>query len=162
ALNNTPVIEDDPYCVCFQRSLAEKIYGSHWPEIEEQLILQQDLRLLKKMPFLLQMDRYTELVGDMDLIFKEYNFKPIIASKSESCSINEIFCLDGIGVLLASESHIKYRFDTREDIRYRELLSYPIKVTSFHPTLCISSPFGKRLHTAEKLFINEATLFFKS
>ncbi len=161
SLNNIPVIEHDPYCVCFHRHLAEKTYGERWPEIEEKLILTQDLCLLKEMPFLLQMDRYTELVKDIDLIFQEYDFKPQISSKSESCAINEIFCLDGIGCLLATESHIRYRFDMKGDARYRELLSYPIKVESFCSSLCLSAPVGNRLHSAEKLFIQEAQAFFQ-
>lgn len=160
-LENVPLIEHDPYCVTFHQSLAERTYGERWPEIEEQLILTQDLSVIREMPFLLQRDRYLRLAEDMRLIFQEYAFEPVVAINSESSGLNEILCQQGVGCLLAAESHISRRFFDGDSVPMPELLSYPIKVASFDTKLCISYEKGKRLHTAERYFIEEAKQFFR-
>ena len=159
-LENITLIEDDPYCVTFQKSLAERIYGDRWTAIEEQLILTQDLSVIRDMPFLLQRDRYLRLAEDMRLIFQEYRFEPIVAINSESSGLNEIFCQQGIGCLLAPESHISRRFFSGDSIPMPDLLSYPIRVTSFKTKLCISYEKGKHLHAAERSFIEECKRFY--
>lgn len=159
-LENIPLIENDPYCVTFHRSLAERIYGERWEQVEEHLILTQDLSAIKEIPFLLQRDRYLRLDEDMRLIFQEYAFEPIVAINSESSGLNEIFCEKGLGALLAAESHISRRFFRGDSVPMPDLLSYPIKVSSFETKLCISYEKGKRLHTAERYFIDEAKRFY--
>jgi len=159
-LENVPLIAHDPYCVTFHRSLAERVYGERWTQVEEQLILNQDLSVIKELPFLLQRDRYLRLAEDMRLIFDEYGFNPDVAINSESSGLNEIFCQQGIDCLLAAESHISRRFFHGDSIPMPDLLSYPIKVRSFDTKLCISYKKGKRLHTAERRFIEEAKLYF--
>ena len=159
-LENVTLIEDDPYCVTFHRSLAERIYGDRWTEIEEKLILTQDLSVIKEMPFLLQRDRYLRLAEDMRLIFQEYRFEPIVAINSESSGLNEIFCQQGIGCLLAAESHVSRRFFGGDSVSMPDLLSYPIRVSSFRTKLCISYEKGKHLHTAERYFIEECRRYY--
>lgn len=161
-LENIPLIDQDPYCVTFHRSLADSIYGDRWTQIEEQLILTQDLSIIKEMPFLLQRDRYLRLTEDMRMIFQEYGFSPLVAINSESSGLNEIFCQQGIGCLLAAESHINRRFFGGDSVPLPDLLSYPIQVHSFDTKLCISYKKGKHLHTAERCFIEEAKLYFST
>ena len=159
-LENVTLIEHDPYCATFHRSLAERVFGDEWEKVEEQLILTQDLSVIKQMPFLLQRDRYFRLSEDMRLVFQEYGFEPIIAINSESSGLNEGFCQRGVGCLLAVESHITHRFFFGDCIPMPDLLTYPIKVTSFETKLAISYERGKHLHLAEKRFIDEALQYF--
>lgn len=160
-LENITLIDHDPYCITFHKSLAERIYGDQWDSIEEKLIKTQDLSLVQQMPFLLQRDRYFQLVEDARLIFQEYQFTPVVAYNSESSRMNEQFCQNGAGCLLATESHISQRFYGENALQIPNLLSYPIRVNSFETRLAISHQKGKRLHTAELTFINEAQAYFK-
>ena len=41
-----------------------------------------------------------------------------------------------------------------------DLLSYPIRVSSFRTKLCISYEKGKHLHTAERCFIEECKRYY--
>lgn len=160
-LENYILINNDPYCVTFQRKLAEQIFGPQWDTVEEQLIQTQDLRLLKQMPFLLLEDRYSQITEDLRLIFQEYDFTPVIGLNSENRDINAQLCLKGSGCLLAPESYVNHLFYGNGAPSTEDLLSYPIRVNSFSPKLAISYEKGKRLHAAEICFIKEATTYFQ-
>lgn len=154
------LIDEDPYCVAFQKSLALKTYGDQWESIEDKLLETQDLSLLRNMPFLILRDRQSLLSRDLDNIFKEYHLTPIIAYNSENGDLNDELCLKGIGCLLAPSDYINRRFYSDENAQSTELLSYPIKVTSFRQTLAICYRKGQHLHAAERCFINETKILF--
>ncbi len=159
-LEHVALIDHDPYCVAFQKSLALKTYGSQWESIENQLLETEDLSLLRDMPFLILRDRQNLFARDLDSIFKEFHFTPVIAYNSENGDLNDELCLKGVGCLLAPSDYINRRFYSNENDLTAELLSYPIKVTSFRQTLAICYKKGQHLHAAERCFISEAKALF--
>ena len=54
-----------------------------------------------------------------------------------------------------------HRFFYGDCIPMPDLLTYPIKVTSFETKLAISYEKGKHLHLAEKCFIDEALEYYR-
>lgn len=160
-LENHILLESDPYYVTFQRTLAERVYGERWECVEEQLLQTRDLSLLKEMPFILLRDRYGQVTQDLQDIFSEYHFKPIVSFNSENYEMNHQTCYNGLGCLLTSESIVKRSFYDNPSLNTQELLSYPIKVSSFETKMAISSEKGKPLHSAEQRFIQEFSGFMK-
>lgn len=154
-LENHIVLESDPFHVTFQQQLAERVYGSRWQAVEAHLIRTRDLSVLKEMPFIILRDRYGHLVQSLNLIFSEHHFAPIIGFNSESFDLNEHACLNGQGCLLTTESHTKWWFQKNESARTGELLSYPIKVTSFEPKMAVSYRKGLHLHAEEICLLQE-------
>ena len=159
-LENHILVENDPYCITFQRSLALKVYGDRWDSIEEQLLETQDLSLLKDMPFAILCDRYGQMAPHQADVFAEYGFRPIVEFTSENGEINDNACLNGIGCVLAPSSYVTIRFFTHPDPQAEELLSFPIKVNSFLTKLAISHVKGLHLHPAENYFIKECKDYF--
>lgn len=153
------VMDKDPYCVSFRKSLAEKIYGTAWPSLEEELFKTHNLALLKDMPFLLLCDRQGQLALDLDNIFREYNFSPIPGFTSENGHLNIRMCQKGFGCLLASENTIRHYFAAKGEEFSSDMLYCPISVTSFRTYQAICYKKGLHLHPAEICFINEARTF---
>lgn len=154
------LLENDPYSAIFQKALAEKIYGSRWPSLEEELLETQNLALLKEMPFLLLKDRQGQVARDLNSIFEEYAFSPKVGFLSENGDLNNSMCLKGIGCLLAPTDLMNRRFFSFRLPDTDNLLHYPIQITCFQPQLAISYERGKHLHTAEICFLKEARSFF--
>ncbi len=154
-LENIVIRDSDPFHVTFRRDLAEKVFQNRWIAVENQLIQTQDLSAIKNMPFIALRDRYGQLVQSLNLIFNEYHFSPSIGFNSESFDLNEHACINGLGCLLTTQSHIEHLFH-RIGNQANELLSYPIKVTSFETKMAISHRKGLHLHAAEVRFIEEA------
>ena len=151
-LENQIILEHDPFHVTFRRSLAEKVLQDRWPEIELRLKKTGDLALLKDLPFVALRDRYGQLVQSLTLIFDEYRFSPDFGFNSENFDLNEHACLNGLGALITTSSHTNYL--TKNDLP--DLLTYPIKVTSFETKMAISHKKGLHLHAGELRFIEEA------
>ena len=159
-LEHFVLLKEDPYYVTFRKSLALKIYKDYWPYIEERLKATQDLSFLKEMPFLILRDRHNQIAQDLANIFQEYHFQPEIGFDSENGELNDKLCLNGIGCLLTTKDYVNRRFHTEPDYATGELLSYPIKVTSFSTQKVIS--YEKRpLRKIEKNFLQEAAAYFK-
>lgn len=151
-LENHIVLDSDPFHVTFRRQLAEQIYDSRWKAVEAQLIQTRDLYVLREMPFIILRDRYGQLVQSLSMIFTEHRFSPIIGFNSESFDLNEHACLNGQGCLLTTESHTKWWLQKNGSAQAGELLSYPIRVTSFETKMAVSYRKGLHLH-AEELYV---------
>ena len=160
-LENHILLHSDPYYVTFQRALAERVYGERWKGVEEQLLQTQDLALVKEMPFILLRDKYGQVTQDLQNIFDEYQFRPAVSFNSENYEMNHQTCYHGLGCLLEAESIVRRSFYANQSLDTRELLSYPIKVTSFETKMAISGEKGKPLHSAEQRFIQEFSDFIK-
>lgn len=160
-LDNHILLESDPYCVTFQRALAERVYDKQWKTIEEQLIQTQNLSLLRNMPFILLRDRYGQVTQDLRAIFFEYRFEPIVGFNSENYELNHQTCYNGLGCLLAARSIIRRSLFSNQNLNTEELLSYPIKVTSFETKMAIGSEKGRQLNPAQQRFIEEFCDFMK-
>ena len=137
-LENHILQENDSYCVTFQRRLAEQVYGSRWDYVEQQLQERQDLSVLKEMPFILLRDRYGHVTQDLQCIFEECGFTPIAGFNSENFELNREVCYNGMGCLLAPESYVERCYFGNRNLDTRELLSYPIHVTSFETKVAVS------------------------
>lgn len=155
-LENNIVLDHDPYHAVFQRHLAERVYGERWSAAERALIETQDLGAIRQLPFIALRDRYGQLMQDLTLIFDEYHLSPVFGFSSENLDLNEHACIHGRGCLLVAESCAKALFSRCAPEKAAELLSYPIRVTSFETKTCISYRKGVRLHPAELRFIEEA------
>ena len=160
-LENHILQEDDAYCVTFQRRLAEAVYGSRWEDVEQQLLCTQDLSLLKEMPFIILRDRYGHVTQDLSRIFEEHGFTPIPGFNSENFELNSQICYNGKGCLLAAESYVEGIYFRNKNLDTQELLSYPIRVTSFETKVAVSYEKGKHLHAAERCFLRELDEFFQ-
>lgn len=156
-LENHIILDADPFHVTFHRNLAEQFFQNRWESIEGQLLQTQDLSLLKEMPFIALRDRYGQLVQSLTLIFNEYHFSPVFGFNSENFDLNEHACTHGLGCLLTTKSHVDYLLRKES----ADLLSYPIKVTSFEPKMAISYKKGLHLHAGEIRFIEEAAVLLK-
>lgn len=160
-LENIIIRDHDPFHVTFRRDLAEKVFQDRWESVEAQLLRTQQLSPLHEMPFIVLRDRYGQFVRSLELIFSEHQLSPSIGFDSESFDLNEHACLDGLGCLLTTESHVEHllrRFGNRAG----ELLTYPIQVTSFETKMAISHRKGIHLHAAEMRFLEEARSFINS
>lgn len=157
-LENQIILEHDPFHVTFRRELAEQVFQERWEAVEARLIQSQDLSLLKDMPFIALRDRYGQLVQSLTLIFNEYRFFPTFGFNSENFDLNEHACLHGMGCLLTTRSHTDYLLERGGS----ELLSYPIKVTSFETKMAISHKKGLHLHAGEVRFLEEAAAFLQT
>ena len=155
-LENHIVLDSDPFHVTFQRNLAQRVYGNRWDTVEAQLTQTQDLSVLKEMPFIALRDRYGQLMQSQTLIFDEYHFSPAFGFSSENFDLNEHACINGMGCLLATESHTRSLFHRYSPEQTKELFSYPIRVTSFETKMAISHRHDVHLHAAEVRFIEEA------
>ena len=157
-LENQIVLDSDPFHVTFHRNLAEQFFQRRWNAVENQLLQTQDLSLLKELPFIALRDRYGQLVQSLTLIFNEYHFSPVLGFNSENFDLNEHACIHGMGCLLSTKSHVDYLLRKESS----DLVSYPIKVTSFETKMAISHKKGLHLHAGEVRFIEEATSLLKS
>ncbi len=155
-LENHIVLDSDPFHVTFQQNLAERVYGERWKSVEAQLIQTQNLSVLKEMPFIALRDRYGQLMQSQTLIFNEHHFFPTFGFNSENFDLNEHACINTMGCLLATESHTQSLFHRYNTEQTKNLLSYPIRVTSFETKMAISHRHGVHLHAAEVHFIEEA------
>lgn len=154
-LENHILLDPDPYHVTFQRALAERVYGSRWEQVEQSLMERRDLSVLREMPFVILRDRYGQMSKDLQLIFAEYRFDPVISFNSENAELNDQTCYNSLGCLLSTESYANHRFYANPGLNTAELLSYPIRVTSFDPKMAVSHEKRLRLHPAERCFIKE-------
>lgn len=152
-LENHIILDSDPFHVTFHRELARRVFQNRWDSVEEQLRSSRDLALVKEMPFIALRDRYGQLVQSLALIFNEYRFSPAFGFNSESFDLNEHACAHGMGCLLSTHSHIRFLPPQPE------LLSFPIRVTSFEPKMAISHKKGLHLHAGEIRFIEEARAY---
>lgn len=112
------------------------------------------------MPFILLRDRYGHVTQDLSCIIEEYGFTPIAGFNSENFELNREVCYNGIGCLLAPQSYVERSYFENRNLDTRELLSYPICVTSFEAKVAVSYEKGKRLHAAERCFLKELQEFF--
>lgn len=155
-LENHPILDSDPFQVTFNKQLAQQVFGSRWSEIEARLLETQDLALLAEMPFIALRDRYGQLMQSLTLIFEEYHLSPTFGFSSESFDLNEHACINSLGCLLSTGSHVhslKHKYSAAQT---QGLLTYPIKVSSIDTKLAISYRKGLHLHPAEIQFIEEA------
>ena len=161
-LENHIVLDSDPFHVTFQRSLAEQVYKTRWQTVEAQLIQTRSLSALREMPFIALRDRYGQLMQSQTLIFDEHHIFPTFGFSSENFDLNEHACVSGMGCMLATESHTKSMFHRYSPEQTKDLLSYPISVTSFETKMAISHRHGQHLHAAEVRFIEEAKALLNS
>ncbi len=157
-----PLIEDDPYCVTFSKSLADQVYGIRFASVEEELLETGNLALLCEMPFLLLYDRHNQMALDLEKIFREYAFEPVVGFVSENGDLLDQMCPLGVGALLHPTSYIQHLYCSGGKDLPEDLLSYPINVTSFPTELALCHEKGKRLHAAEHCFVKAARDYFAS
>ncbi|MBE6017591.1 MAG: LysR family transcriptional regulator [Lachnospiraceae bacterium] len=162
SLNNHVILDNDIFVVSFRRSLAEKVYGSSWPETEKKLLETKSLAPLEDMPFSLLFNSRKQLLHSTQIIFREHNFNPYRRSFSETTESSDMLCISGIAAVIAPLSHAAIAFYGNPMIDADDLLSYPIEVTSFRPVLAVSHLNTHRLHEAEEAFISECRDYFSS
>jgi hypothetical protein len=95
------------------------------------------------------------------MIFEEYHFSPIIGFNSENGELNDKLCLNGVGCLLITKDYVKRKFFNSKEKVVDDLVSYPIRVTSFEPKQAICFEKKKRFNLAEKSFLQEAASYFR-
>lgn len=137
-LENHILKENNSYCATFRRKLTEQVYGSRWEYVEQQLQERQDLSALREMPFILLRDRCGHVTRDLQCIFEEFGFTPIAGFNSENFELNREVCCNGTGCPLAPESYVERSYFENRNLDTRELLSYPIRVTSFETKVAVS------------------------
>jgi DNA-binding transcriptional LysR family regulator len=161
SLENHIILPEDPYCAVFARTLLEECYPGTSDAVCGHLQETGNLSCISELPFILLRNRYSTLSEDIRLILNEYQITPEVALYSENCDVNDSACANALGCIIAPKSYTVQRLFRNKNLDTSGLLSFPIAVTSFSPVLAISNPKGKKLHTAEKLFIEEAERYVR-
>lgn len=159
-LENHIILDNDIFAVTFRRSLAEKVYGNRWPETEKQLIRTQSPASLEEMPFSLLFNSRRQLLHSTQIIFREHDFNPYRRTFSETTDASDMLCVNGMAAVISPLSHTAIAFYGNPAVDSTGLLSYPIRVTSFKPSLAISHLKTHKLHEAEEAFIEECRDYF--
>jgi DNA-binding transcriptional LysR family regulator len=161
SLENHILLPDDPYCAVFDRKLLQSVFPKNHSEICSRLRETGNLSEICELPLILLRNRYSVLSEDLSMILNEYQLTPNVALYSENCDVNDFACVHRLGCLIVPQSYARTRLFQNKNLDTSGLLSFPIRVNSFSTVLAIASPKGKNLHTAEKLFIQEAEAFIK-
>lgn len=155
-LDNHIILDSDPYYVVFHEDLAHRIYADKWDLIEEQLIIQKELKIVEKLPFIALKGRYNQISEDLRLILNENLINPTFSMSSENMDIINNACINGIGAIIIPKSYLNYHLYENKNYDTDNLLSYPLTIKSFTPCMAISNIKGRHLHKEEKIFIEEA------
>ena len=154
-LDHIPILDCGTYAVAFTPDLAAHVYGTRWPEVEQELIRRRNIAVLHEMPFILLLNQLDEVVLDHRIIFREAGFEPKIAFQSESSDLNANMCSLGSGVYLSTMDHVNHRFSGSS------ALIYPID-TSISPVMvALSHRKGMRLTKADRCFIDTSKSYLK-
>lgn len=156
-LDNEIIIADDPYNVVFSRSLAERIYGDKTEDVLEELSKTRSLEAVKELPYAIVHDRYGELAMDLNMIFTENNFDPVIGLASEHLTFCDSACINGRCAIIIPQSHAHYLLGKQAE--GKDLLAFLIDVKNFDCSLAVTHPSGLHLHPAEKAMIEEFKAF---
>lgn len=160
-LDNVPIMEEDTYAVAFSASLAKRIYGKRWAEVEPQLIKTRDIYALREMPFIFLRNKVYDIVLDQQIIFEEAGFTPSIAFQSENSELNFDMCKLGAGAYVATMDNCRRHFC--DDISERNsILLYPINTSIDPVVIALSHRKGKRLTKADSCFIKTAKKYLQN
>jgi DNA-binding transcriptional LysR family regulator len=153
-----PILENDPCCAAFRRSLAERIFAGQWKKIQKQLENSQDLSLLRQMPFIILRNRLGEMTDDLKSIFHEYRMQPVIGFESENGELNLEMCRNSLGAVIGPRDYLQRSFT--DDQSDDPMLIFPIHVESFPAQLAVCYKKGHKLHPAELCLISTLRSLF--
>lgn len=160
-LEHIPILEGGTYAVAFLPSLARRIYGDRWPEIEAQLLETRDVSTLRDMPFIFLRNKAEDIVLDQRIIFQEAGFEPNVSFQSDNCELNSNMCILGTGVYVATMDECRRRFYEHIGVN-DSILLYPIN-TSIDPVMiALSHRKGMRLTKADTCFIEAAKKYLQN
>lgn len=160
-LDNVPILEGDTYAVAFSSSLAKRVYGESWPEVEAQLVEKRDIYALRDMPFIVLRNRMFDVVLDQQIIFQKAGFEPNIAFQSENSELNSNMCKLGVGAYVATMDNCRRRFCDNIG-KSDDILLYPID-TGIDPVMvALSHRKGMRLTKADNCFIKTAKKYLQN
>ena len=161
-LEHEMVQEGDTYAAAFVPSLARRIYGDRWPELEKKLIETENLSVLKEMPYVLLTSRIGEFVLDLQMVFAHAGFDPVVSFHSENSELNANMCALGSGVYIGTMDNCLRRFHNYigED-KPDGILLYPIESGIDPIGVSLSHRKGKRLNKGDKAFIETTKKYLK-
>lgn len=159
-LDNIPIAQEDTYAVAFSESLARRVYGRHWEEVEAQLVKTRDIYAIREMPFIFLRNKLYDIVLDRQAIFEAAGFTPHIAFQSENSELNFEMCRLGNGVYVATMDNCR-RYLNRSTGQREQFLLYPIDSCINPVVVALSYRKGKRLTKADNCFIESAKQYLR-
>lgn len=127
SLKNIPVTSSDMYAVIARQSLLYEVYGEEWPEIYKELMKTQDLKLLSRLPYIMQQDNNAKGNVTIEKAFESAGFNPKVVFCSERNGLNIEMCINGVGAYFGPRwlclSSLKLRLDYE-----RDLCVFPIRI----------------------------------
>lgn len=150
------ILKSDHFVAIGNRSLFSSTYKDQWPQLENELLEQEDLSIIRDIPFILLYDKNGILSRDLDYIFKLYQITPSIGFQSENNELNSEMCACGSGVMLAPYDFCRRRFRLDAPENKDRYGIYPIRTPGLDSCIAIAHEKGKHLNPAEKQFIELA------
>jgi len=161
-LEHVPILEGDTYAVAIASSLAERIYGERWPDVEAQLLEKRDISTLHDMPFILLRNKLDNVVLDQEIIFQEAGFVPRITFQSENGELNSNMCVLGAGAYVSTMDYCHRRFFDNIG-KGNGILLYPIDTAGIAPIMiALSYRKGMCLTKADNCFIRVAKKYLQT
>ncbi|MCD8103445.1 MAG: LysR family transcriptional regulator [Lachnospiraceae bacterium] len=159
-LEHIHILEGGTYAVVLSPSLANRVYGERWSQVEREILGNKDIRTLREMPFIALCNQANEMVLDLQIIFQKAGFEPNIAFQSGDSELNLNMCVLGTGAYVAKMDYCERRFSEsivgRDDIRL-----YPIDTEIDPVVIALSYRRGMRLTKADRCFISAAKKYLQ-
>lgn len=153
SLEHHLLLENDTFALVASKTLLSQTFGDDWSDIEQSLIKTQNLSLVKKLPFIMLIDRWRNRARSLDLVFESQGFDPIIGFQSDNGDLNASMCINGVAAYVGSAFVCKARFQPYLDNKEGSLRMFPLKTPGVDSFIALSHEKDKKLHHAEKAFI---------
>lgn len=160
--------EEVPICagwtnaVVVRSSLLDRVYAARRSEIEELLVEESDLRLLEDLPFVLPLDPQGRIRSFHQLAFEAARIVPKVGFQSESPELNAYMCKCGLGAYFGSAEACRRILGSSLDSDNESLLFFTLNTPTIRSGYSLIYEKGKRLHGAEKGFIELAKATHKA
>lgn len=158
-LKQVPIIDQDSWAIAASSTLLETEFGSSWPALQTELISDRDFSIFKGLPFIVPRDKRGQKARCMEALFAYSGFIPKIGFQSDNGELNARMCIAGTGVYIGSFDYCNRKFRGYFESGADSIKVFTVKgpLIPLGPVICYEK--GKRLHPAEKSFIEAAQKF---
>jgi hypothetical protein len=138
------------------KSLLKKTYENHWHDVEQALREKGNLIRLKELPFIIFHDRNGLNTRYLKMIFEKSGFLPVVGFRSGNGELNAAMCIYGAGAYIGPYDLCLRKFGSYLNSGDDSLILFTLNIPNFNSAMALSYEKGKRLHPAEKNFIETA------
>ena len=155
------ITQDEDTVAVINNELIKDTFKKRWPETEKKLIKTGDPLLLKELPFIVPRRKHGYKSRYMFLLFQSVGFTPTIGFQSDNGDLNAAMCASGSGVYIGPASYCVEKFAAYLDKGDSSCSLFTLKVPDIKNAFTICYERGKRLHPAEKTFIETSQNFMR-